>query len=920
MNKYLIYILLLIGAFNLNAQMVLDSYRFTSAPIGPEAQLRGNGIEIVSGDTTPRTQDGTMYGNVHPLDWGIENFVYLGNIGTTNLTAASFNTTNVPIFNPTTSPEANIAAGDSTAIGITFRPNASGGNPKGRSQANSFMFLNDSDESVYQFNMSAHSDANEYYKMNGAAGEYFITSYDLNDLGTDMTFLALAKTDSTGVESVLLGSDTSTKLYIRFEGDDDISVQLFDGTNISSLASNVNATGTYIKDYLWHQYAVTFNGTLLKLYQDGIEIASVTDGDFTGFPASSPLRIGVRGTTSPFNGNIKQIMIWDTALSATQIADLANNINSAQDNLVAQWAGEKRLGATDWIDDIASDEAVAQVGTIELHSDWNYDIATAYNIQNETLPFGEAINSTDIKVSPNEKKVYVTCDNTDKIFQFSLSKEGDLSSATLDGSYTTTATGIVNEGITWNFDGKGFWVADSGTTDAIRYFTVATAWDLTSTVTISNVWTTGIPGDPLQITWASDGLKCWVTSLSSDKVHEFIPTTAYSTTGTMTEVGTGYLGGAGDTIHDIHITFDGHWIYLEESNINGLEQYYLPTANALSGAVWVSTFDFNNETTNFNGFDIDHKGVIYMNGRDEDEFYKYRMVDYFTQNNWTSIDEFGVRGGWVGKNSATVVSDVGFIDDYSIKVTSSSAANFSSAQFDVDNLMPAIDYTVLVQAKIDTDLDQEIFLDNSFGWSAQSATQVTTTSFTQYSVSQERNTTEGSAQIELIADKATARTGDDLWSDRIVVRQDDPDFGPPANAASYYDEYPNANNWVEVLGAATFSTDSAVGDYSIEFTTAATLANDIQYPFSVVSGQVYRWEMWAKRGASGTFQEISGWVGFATSPSVPITSTTWTKYSGQVTANTTGTATIKIWVSDTNGNAATGDSVLIDGFRLVLED
>lgn len=935
MKKLFLTLAFLITFISANSQFVLNSYRFEAAAVpAPEAMYVFNNpvdnvsnhydglqFEIVDEKTLTQRKDNTLFRTIYPGTRDLTQYqFYLKNTGDATLTHSFTSTTNEPVFDSSYSA-GNVLAGDSVAINMDIYSYLL---DKGRVTADFNSINGDADEGFYNFKISVQRDMQEYYDFDGSLTAEFFGDYDLDALGDQMSFLALAKMDSTNTDRCLLGGSSSTRFYIKFEADDEITAQIYDGTNFTNISSVTNSTGTTITDYGWHQYGLSYDGTTIKLYQDGIEIASKVDGDATG-TGTTTFRIGTRGSSATtMNGQVAQVMIWDRPLTATEFASLNDDIDDVQDGLVVQYAGDKDLdGTTDWGDDLSTDWASAGGGTSQPFLIRTFDVATAYELQETTLPFGESVNPTDIKVSPNEDKVYVTCDNTDKIFQFSLSTPGDLTTATLDGSYTTTATGIVNQGITWNYTGKRFYIADSGTTDAIREFTTSVAYDLTSTVTISTIWTTSptVPNSPLQITWSYDHKKCWVTSLSTDSVHEFTASTPGSTS-SLTFVGA-YLGTSGDTIHDFWISDDGRYAILEESNINGLEMYYLPTENALAGAVHISSVDLTN-LDNSNGWTITPTGKIYINDRTNDTFFKYAMVDFMPQTSYVSINEVNAWNEWVDERGITNVTDTGIDYGLSAKATSQIPTTYSNISISVDSLMPAIDYSIIVQAKVDANQLQDIHLPSSVGWSANTNHNVDNTTWTQHTASGERDTNYGPANVVVRADQTPATNGDDIWWDRMMIRQDDLDISPIANAASFYDEYNQLGQtaaapvYQAFFATMSVSDDSAHGDYSIEATTFVGITNHMEALVPMVSGTVYRWGMWAKRGATGTGQEISGWTNVTVSPNIAITSTDWKYYSGQVTASSTANSALKIWINDTTGTV--GESVLIDGFRIVAED
>jgi hypothetical protein len=77
-------------------------------------------------------------------------------------------------------------------------------------------------------------------------------------------------------------------------------------------------TGT-TTDSLWHHYAVTKNGSTVKMYKDGSEISTTFVNDLTLTDTENPLWIGVEISTGYFNGSMDEVAVSASDLSATRI-------------------------------------------------------------------------------------------------------------------------------------------------------------------------------------------------------------------------------------------------------------------------------------------------------------------------------------------------------------------------------------------------------------------------------------------------------------------------------------------------------------------------------------------------------------------------------------------------------------------------
>jgi len=137
------------GTFTFNIQGI-----GTGALTAPEIDVRGGGISIMNGDTTPSTTDDTDFGNVD-----VNTGAFVKAYGIVNLGNAALNLTGAPLvqisganasdFTITYLPQTtSIAAGGYTVFQITFNPSATG-----LRKAMVSITSNDSDEGMFTFNI-----------------------------------------------------------------------------------------------------------------------------------------------------------------------------------------------------------------------------------------------------------------------------------------------------------------------------------------------------------------------------------------------------------------------------------------------------------------------------------------------------------------------------------------------------------------------------------------------------------------------------------------------------------------------------------------------------------------------------------------------------------------------------------------------
>ena len=187
------------------------------------------------------------------------------------------------------------------------------------------------------------------YNPDTANGWSGSNTYSLNFDGTDDyligspvtasaqqgTISAWIKTSASGSSQTILNTSDATVdnkwLNLRVDGDTGHLrfVANNGGTNSITTGSTDINTGS------WVHVAVTCNSSAYSLYVNGSPETLTdnnNDGTWFGDFSLTNLSIGrqIRATMSglPFNGNIDEVAVWDSALSATQIDNIYHGLSS----------------------------------------------------------------------------------------------------------------------------------------------------------------------------------------------------------------------------------------------------------------------------------------------------------------------------------------------------------------------------------------------------------------------------------------------------------------------------------------------------------------------------------------------------------------------------------------------------------------
>jgi hypothetical protein len=86
----------------------------------------------------------------------------------------------------------------------------------------------------------------------------------------------------------------------------------------------------------WHHGVVTFDGSILRLYVDGVQITTLSTSSIPETAGINPLKIGANSRIADnlFTGSIDEVGVWNTALTNAEITNLMNNGVFAPSGLV----------------------------------------------------------------------------------------------------------------------------------------------------------------------------------------------------------------------------------------------------------------------------------------------------------------------------------------------------------------------------------------------------------------------------------------------------------------------------------------------------------------------------------------------------------------------------------------------------------
>jgi len=151
-----------------------------------------------------------------------------------------------------------------------------------------------------------------------------------------------------------------------------------------------------------------------------------------------------------------------------------------------------------------------------------WDVSTATYADKSVSVTSQDIYPHGVTFSSDGTKMYIMGNNTDTVYQYTLSTAWDVSTATYaDKSVSVTLQDTYPTGVTFSSNGSKMYVVGTDT-DTVYQYTLSTAWDV-STATYANksVSVSAQDTSPTGVTFSSDGTKMYVVGVATDTVYQY---------------------------------------------------------------------------------------------------------------------------------------------------------------------------------------------------------------------------------------------------------------------------------------------------------------------------------------------------------------------------------------------------------------
>ncbi|NCW10029.1 MAG: hypothetical protein EBW40_09850, partial [Gammaproteobacteria bacterium] len=439
----------------------------------------------------------------------------------------------------------------------------------------------------------------------------------------------------------------------------------------SNLGANVTTTGTQI-----YTGAVTLSGAARTLTTAGsaVTFSNTVNGeqdltvDTTNSGGSSPATVqfgGVVGGTTPvgviiITGNLNldaDIIQSDSTAGATSLAV------SGTSNL---GANVKTTGDQTYTSDVTLSANITLTTTSNGNVFFGSTInATAVSSLLNTFSVnGYEAEPRSVTFNNDGTKMFVIGYAGDDVNEYTLSTGFDLSS-TVTHVDTYNASGDVSfpTGLTFNSDGTKMFILDNTGNDVNEY-TLTTGFDLSSTITlVKTLSISSQENTPLGITFNNDGTKMFIAGDGGD-IHEYTVSNGFDLTSTVTFIDTFSTVNEESFPTSIKFNTDGTTMFVTGVTSDSLIQYTLSSGFDVSTASFTDKYNITSDDNYPTSLDFNDDGSkIFVAGDQNNNIREYSLTNNYSISAQTlSITTNGTGdvtftddvGGSTGLNGLTI--------------------------------------------------------------------------------------------------------------------------------------------------------------------------------------------------------------------------------------------------------------------------
>jgi hypothetical protein len=240
-----------------------------------------------------------------------------------------------------------------------------------------------------------------------------------------------------------------------------------------------------------------------------------------------------------------------------------------------------------------------------------YSLSTNWNIS--TASFIRSFDPTSKESSPRDvffksdgSEMYIIGTTSDSIHQYSLSTDWDISTASFTRSFDVSGKEINPQGLFFKNDGSEMYIIGIDS-DSIHQYSLSTAWNISTASFTRSFDVSGKETNPTNVFFKSDGSEMYIIGIDSDSIHQYSLSTDWNIS-TASFTRSFDVSGKDNVPLGLFFKSDGSEMYFTGSNTESIHQYsiYYEIVNIPTASVDTGTYnnDFNVTLSQDQNYDI----------------------------------------------------------------------------------------------------------------------------------------------------------------------------------------------------------------------------------------------------------------------------------------------------------------------------
>jgi 6-phosphogluconolactonase (cycloisomerase 2 family) len=348
---------------------------------------------------------------------------------------------------------------------------------------------------------------------------------------------------------------------------------------------------------------------------------------------------------------------------------------------------------------------------------FQYSLSTAWDVSTASYDSVTlSVNSQDttptaLAFKPDGTRMYITGNQNDSVYQYTLSTAWDLSTASYDSvSLSVSSQDSFPDGVDFNSTGTNMFVSGAGS-DSVYQYTLSTAWDL-STASYSNISfsVASQSTTPYGLVFGDSGTKMYITNGNSP----------YNILQYSTSQSSQSLGLSTGNYFNHTLTENTQFLL---SNAGDVQAFQLEVTGGSSAGYDLSNASYDSKSFSVTNQDVAPRGLyfksdgltFFMIGNGNDNVNEYTLTEAwdittssFTSNTFSVVTQEGFPRGLFFKTDGTKMYIVGSgatgnLNDSVFQYTLSTAWDITTASYDSINLSVSGQDTVATDIRFKPD-------------------------------------------------------------------------------------------------------------------------------------------------------------------------------------------------------------------------